>query len=657
MSSLTDNPEMGQETGGSEIEILLGQALADCNDCLNRGDFAGALQLLDHAVDLAPMSPEILAHRGRLLLWLKKFDLAQADFGEALKTDPRCAANNSGLARCHFETGAYDQAKIFATRAREADPTNSEAGDILSALGKLAGPGDGAKPFKKVQYQPGPKQVSIKDAVINANASGESISTAGNFENPAPDPCSSANIELDSGLTLEIGEHSYIHDDKIRNPSGALTGITIGKFCCIATGLTIVGYDHHTEWATTYPFLDDGHRANWPGTNGIAYPQSKKFGSNKSRGDIEIGSDVWIGCDVKLFKGITIGEGAVIGACSLVNKSIEPYTIVAGIPARPIRKRFSEAEIVLLQRIKWWDWPASLINRYLPLLCSSNIGELERNLEADTDFHNFKQGRVVTAPAVIMAPRTERPDVGPAEPAAHSPQSRQVKSIVMQASTNSPAASDQAPVTEAKIRQLAKFVGDDWKQRPYYDEAESHMDMQWRETVWPFIQAADFSYVLDLAAGHGRNSEKLKQYADKIHIVDINSENIEYCKKRFAGDTRFLFNQNDGCSLSFIPPDSLSLVYCFDAMVHFDSDVVRAYLREFARVLRPNGLGFCHHSNYTQNPGGDMHHNPGWRNFMSQALFAHYCSKEGLLVVKSRVINWELPGSDCITLFRRNPQP
>ena len=52
----------------------------------------------------------------------------------------------------------------------------------------------------------------------------------------------------------------------------------------------------------------------------------------------------------------------------------------------------------------------------------------------------------------------------------------------------------------------------------------------------------------------------------------------------------------------------------------------------------------------------DVHRNPGWRNFMSQALFAHYCSKEGLAVVKSRVIDWELPGSDCITLFRKNPQ-
>jgi acetyltransferase-like isoleucine patch superfamily enzyme/tetratricopeptide (TPR) repeat protein len=209
-------------------------------------------------------------------------------------------------------------------------------------------------------------------------------------QNPSPARILPPTYDLDPGLTLDIGEHSYIHDRKIRNPSGAVTNISIGNFCCIATGLSIIGYDHHSEWAAMYPFLDDGHRANWPGTSGIPYPQSAKFGSNKSRGDIAIGNDVWIGSDVKLFKGVTIGDGAVIGACSLVNKSIEPYTMVAGIPARPIRKRFSQAEIELLQKIKWWELPASVINRHLALLCSSRIGELTRALEADPEFQNFR---------------------------------------------------------------------------------------------------------------------------------------------------------------------------------------------------------------------------------------------------------------------------
>ena len=139
MSSLTDNEESCQANGESEIEVLLGQALADCNDCLNRGDFPGALQLLDRAIDLSPGNPEILTHRGRLLLFLKEFDRARTDFEEALQADSRCAATHSGLARCHFEKRAYDLARTCATRARTVDPANQEAGDILSALEKTTG--------------------------------------------------------------------------------------------------------------------------------------------------------------------------------------------------------------------------------------------------------------------------------------------------------------------------------------------------------------------------------------------------------------------------------------------------------------------------------------------------------------------------------------
>src|SRR4029077_1430201 len=119
-------------------------------------------------------------------------------------------------------------------------------------------------------------------------------------------------------------------------------------------------------------------RAEWPGTDGIPYPQEARFGSNRSRGDIAIGNDVWIGYNVRLFKGVTIGNGAVIGACSLVNKSVEPYTIIAGIPARPIRKRFTDEEIAFLERIGWWNWPREMIDRSMKFLCASKISDLEK---------------------------------------------------------------------------------------------------------------------------------------------------------------------------------------------------------------------------------------------------------------------------------------
>ena len=97
----------------------------------------------------------------------------------------------------------------------------------------------------------------------------------------------------------------------------------------------------------------------------------------------------------------------------------------------------------------------------------------------------------------------------------------------------------------------------------------------------------------------------------------------------------------------------MTLVYTFDSMVHFDSDVVREYLKEFRRVLRPGGHGFCHHSNYTGSPGGDFTKSPHWRNFMSKELFAHYCAKEGLTILEQRVIDWTCSKLDCLSVFQK----
>lgn len=192
-----------------------------------------------------------------------------------------------------------------------------------------------------------------------------------------------AEIKLDPGLTLELGACSYIHGNRVRNPSGAITHLRIGKFCSIATDLTVIGYDHKMEWISMYPFLDQWHRSFWPGTADIPFPDRPEFGGNTNRGDIAIGHDVWIGHDVKLFKGVTIGDGAVIGACSLVTKDVAPYTIVAGVPAKPIRQRFTDAEIQALLRLAWWDWPVARINQYLPYLCSARLAELEAELAGE----------------------------------------------------------------------------------------------------------------------------------------------------------------------------------------------------------------------------------------------------------------------------------
>ena len=207
----------------------------------------------------------------------------------------------------------------------------------------------------------------------------------------------------------------------------------------------------------------------------------------------------------------------------------------------------------------------------------------------------------------------------------------------------------------AAAYEVAKQIGADWKQSPYYDMAEGFMDVCWSEIIWPMVSDCDFTIVVDLAAGHGRNSEKLRRLAARIHVVDIIAENIEFCRRRFAGDARFEFHLCDGMTFPRVPDASVSLVYCFDAMVHFDSDTVRSYLREIRRVLPPGGRAFCHHSNYMSNPTGDFRHSPHWRNFMSKDLFAHWAHKEGLSVLRAKVVDWgaDVPSLDCLTVLER----
>jgi len=188
------------------------------------------------------------------------------------------------------------------------------------------------------------------------------------------------SIILDPGLTLEMGRRSYVNGERIFNPTGLRAKISIANFSSIAPNLTIIGWDHFTHRITTYPFLNPSNRSLYPAIAELEDPVT--LGIMK-RGEVVIGNDVWIGQDVKLFQGVTIGDGAVIGACSLVNKSVEPYTIVAGIPARPIRKRFSDDEIAILQRLRWWDWPDERINDLMTALNGTSVAELEKAVEED----------------------------------------------------------------------------------------------------------------------------------------------------------------------------------------------------------------------------------------------------------------------------------
>lgn len=164
-------------------------------------------------------------------------------------------------------------------------------------------------------------------------------------------------------LPVEIGAFSY---GRIQIPNyNGRSKCVIGKFCSIGKNVKVMlGGDHRTEWCSTYPF------------SGIMREFYGLAEHSISKGNVIIGNDVWICDDAKIMSGVTIGDGAVVAANALVCKNVDPYTVVGGVPAKVIRKRFSDELIEEMLRIKWWNWPLEKIYEAVPILESENIGEL-----------------------------------------------------------------------------------------------------------------------------------------------------------------------------------------------------------------------------------------------------------------------------------------
>lgn len=212
---------------------------------------------------------------------------------------------------------------------------------------------------------------------------------------------------------------------------------------------------------------------------------------------------------------------------------------------------------------------------------------------------------------------------------------------------------DDLPSGGRPLQELAHLSGDPWTpENEFFRVAESLIDRIWPELIYPFIQDCDFSAVIDLAAGHGRNSRLLALRAGRLLVLDIQAGNIEICRRRFEGHPNVECVVNNGFDLRPAQDAEFTFVYCFDSMVHFEKEVVRSYLRDTRRVLRPGGRGFFHHSNYTG--GRDWRANPHSRNFMSRELFVGYALAEGLRVVRQVVFDWGGHANlDCLTLVEK----
>lgn len=149
--------------------------------------------------------------------------------------------------------------------------------------------------------------------------------------------------------------------------------LIIGRFCQIASGVEFImnGANHKMNSVSTFPFYI---LENWE-------QEQPLIAEMPLKGDTVIGNDVWIGQNATILPGVRVGDGAIIGASSVVAGDADPYTIVAGNPAKPVRKRFDDELIALLQAFKWWDKPAEEIQTLIPLLNDSDLERVKRGIK------------------------------------------------------------------------------------------------------------------------------------------------------------------------------------------------------------------------------------------------------------------------------------
>lgn len=178
-----------------------------------------------------------------------------------------------------------------------------------------------------------------------------------------------------------IGDYT-IYNDFVRDPRDFARNnvlyqypinkdrLIIGRFCSIACGAKFIfnSANHTLSSLSNYPFPI--FFEEWD----LDVKDIAKAWDNK--GDIVVGNDVWIGYEAVILAGVTIGDGAVVGARAVVAKDVPPYTIVGGVPAKPIRKRFPQSTIERLLKAKWWDWSQERIARHLSDLRSGHIERL-----------------------------------------------------------------------------------------------------------------------------------------------------------------------------------------------------------------------------------------------------------------------------------------
>ena len=178
---------------------------------------------------------------------------------------------------------------------------------------------------------------------------------------------------------VEVGEYTYydhperalhFEDDAVLYAFGP-ERLVIGRFCAIAAGVRFLmgGANHADLGPSTYPFGIFGEP--WAHTMDLVM-------SAPSRGDTIVGHDVWLGYQALVLPGVTVGHGAVVAAGSVVSADVPPYAIVAGNPARVVRRRYEDDDVQRLLRAAWWDWPIEAVTEHAREIMAGTPEALDR---------------------------------------------------------------------------------------------------------------------------------------------------------------------------------------------------------------------------------------------------------------------------------------
>lgn len=155
-----------------------------------------------------------------------------------------------------------------------------------------------------------------------------------------------------------LGKGTYI------GKRALLNDCSVGAFCSIGADVSVV-YGRHpaNTFVSTHPaFFSDRNQAGFSFVKESVFDE-QILADPVNKLSVVIGNDVWIGTDVKIMEGVRIGDGAIIGACSLVTKDIEPYSINVGLPCRKVSMRFDEEEVEFLKRLEWWNYDMAWLEK------------------------------------------------------------------------------------------------------------------------------------------------------------------------------------------------------------------------------------------------------------------------------------------------------